>query len=283
MNAYLKKTVSKFLPILLVILISMFGFDYPVLHSAEERQTFAFNSNSIYWPTKEWRTSTPEEQGMDSTMLASMFDEMSEVAFDHTIYGILIVRNGYIVAEAYHHGHGKDTLYKIYSSTKSVTSALFGIARSKGYISNLDQSVVGYFPELKIKDIELKKHITLKHLLTMSSGLEWPELEFSYANSKNPAIGMFGSENLAKYVLDKPMSKQAGSEFNYNSGCPQLLVEIIHTRTGNSLEFAKKNLFSPLGISNFRWDLAPGEKINGSHGLEMSIREMAKIGYLYLK
>jgi CubicO group peptidase (beta-lactamase class C family) len=283
MNAYLKKTVSQFLPILLVILISIVGLDYSVLHSVEERQAFTFNSNSSYWPTKEWKTSTPEEQGMDSALLADMFDEINEVAFDHLIHSILIIRNGYIVVEAYYPGHDRDTLFKIHSSTKSVTSALFGIALSKGYISSLDQSVVDYFPELKIKDIGLKKQITLKHLLTMSSGLEWPELATIYTNPENPVMIMLGNEDSAKYVLDRPISKQPGSEFNYNSGCSQLLAAIIHKKTGNSLEFAKKYLFSPLGISNYDWSTDSDGVINGFGGLQMRTRDMAKFGYLYLK
>lgn len=74
-----------------------------------------------------------------------MFDEMDKLAFDYRIYSILVVRNGYIVVEAYYPGHNEDTLYKIYSSTKCITSALFGIALSKGYIESLDQSVIDFF------------------------------------------------------------------------------------------------------------------------------------------
>jgi len=283
MNTYLKKNFSKSIIIWIIIFFSICCVDISAVYATEETQTFTFSSHSSYWPTQEWKTSAPEEQGMDSGLLAEMFDEMNKVASTYRIHSLLIIRNGYIVVEAYYPGHSKDSLYKIYSSTKSVTSALFGIALHKGYISNLDQPVVDFFPEFALKDIDLKKQITLRHLLTMSSGLEWPETASSYMSLENPTRRMIASENWAKYVLEKGVKKQPGTEFNYNSGCAQLLAVIINKKTGDAQSFAEKNLFSPLGIADYYWFKDTTGIINGSHGLEMRTRDMAKFGYLYLK
>jgi len=283
MNTYVKNFFSKSIIIWIIIFFSICCVDISAVYATEETQTFTFNSDSSYWPTQEWKTSAPEEQGMDSGLLAEMFDEMNKVVSTYRIHSLLIIRNGYIVVEAYYPGHSKDSLYKIYSSTKSVTSALFGIALHKGYISNLDQSVVDFFPELKIEKPDLKKKITLRHLLTMSCGLEWPETASSYMSFENPTRRMIASENWAKYVLEKGIKKQPGTEFNYNSGCAQLLAVIINKKTGDAQSFAETNLFCPLGITDYYWSKDTTGIINGSHGLEMHTRDMAKFGYLYLK
>lgn len=174
-------------------------------------------------------------------------------------------------------------MHKIWSSTKSVTSAVFGIAIGKGLIKSIDEPVIDFFPEFGIKDIALKKKITLRHLLTMSSGLDWPETDSAYTAFENPVRRMKASENWSKYVLDRPVKERPGLEFNYNSGGSYLLGHILQKKTGDILIFAENNLFKPLGISNYYWSKNTNGVINGSYGLEMRTRDMAKFGYLYLK
>ncbi|MFC1884147.1 serine hydrolase domain-containing protein [Thermodesulfobacteriota bacterium] len=280
---YKIKLLSKFIIIWLSLFISIGCLNISIIYAAEVKPAFTFNSASPYWPTEEWKISIPEEQGMDSEILAEMFNEMNKFAFDHRIYSLLIIRNGYIVVEAYYPGYSKDSLFKIYSSTKSITSALFGIAMNTSHISSLDKHALDFFRELKLNDIERKKKITLRHLLTMTSGLEWPELETRYTNLNNPVRRMQASEDWAQYVLERPMTEKPGSVFNYNSGCSYLLGKILHKKIGDSLAFAEDNLFDPLGISNCYWSQDMNGVINGSHGLEMRTRDMAKFGYLYLK
>jgi len=268
--------------VLPVILMFFLVFHNPDLSAKENISEFTFNPQSEYWPTKGWKTSTPEKQGMSSKILVEIFEEIENRNVDIT--SLLVVRNGYIVVEA--NRYYAETIHPIYSSTKSVVSAVFGIALSKGHIKNIDQTLPNYFPELSHKNGEEKKaSITLKNLLTMSCGFEWPEVQMGYSNPENPAIQMLKSSNTIQYILNKPVKQQPGQNFNYNSGCSHLLLAVLK-RTGlNVADFAQENLFTPLGIpkSQYIWSQDPNGIPNGGYGLNMRSRDMAKFGYLYLK
>lgn len=125
-----------------------------------------------YFPGDTWRTSTPEAQGMDSGYLALMLDCIR--LNDMDIHSIVIIRHGYVVLEVYKEPFGKDVIHNIQSSTKSFTSAMVGIALREGYITNIDQRVVDLYKDRDIKNLDDKKmQITIKNLLTMSSGIEF--------------------------------------------------------------------------------------------------------------
>jgi len=273
-----------YISILLVILIHFFLLFHSETPAKETTSEFIFNPHSEYWPTKDWKTSTPERQGMNSELLAEMFRNINNNNID--IYSILIVRNGYIVTEA--NKKGPNYMYHIASCTKSFTSAVFGIALGKGYIKNIDQKITDFFPEILKGDIGSKKaSITLRHLLTMSSGLEWPEHDTDYSNPENPAYQMYMSNNWAEFILNKPLIQEPGSVFNYNSGCSYLLMAVLDKVGLDVKDFAQKNLFTPLGISiaQYFWrkDKPYNGIPNGCSGLKMRLRDMAKFGYLYLK
>ena len=276
------RTSRCYITLLLIILIHFFLLVHSDTKAEEKTSEFIFNPHSEYWPTEGWRTATPESQGMNSELLAEMFETINSDYID--INSILIVRNGYIITEA-NISH-PDTKYPIYSSTKSFTSAIIGIALAKGYIKNIDQKIIDFFPEFLKGNTESKKtSITLRHLLTMSSGFEWPELDTSYTNPENPALQMMKSNNWAEFVLNKPVIMEPGSVFNYNSGCSHLLLAVLKQTGLNVADFAQKQLFTPLGISSqqYIWDTDPHQIPNGSHGLKMRLRDIAKFGYLYLK
>lgn len=306
-----KRSLLLYIVLSLLILLSILLVSRLVIDSVEKNKVFSFNSESSYWPTNGWQVSSPEEQGMDSTILANLFnalkkptlkrqirDNIAEKVFNIPTFDFLdidsvfIVRNGFIVSEAYSSDNGKDKLNLILSNTKSFISALFGIAMDKGYLSDIDQPVLDFFPDLKMKNMDSRKQsLTIRHLLTMTCGFDWPETETDYSNFENPYNQMIYSENWVEFVLNKPMANEPGTAFNYNSGCSQLLATIIHNKTGkNSFNFAKKTLFNPLGITDYEWGLAdipddPNKEgvLNGASDLQMRVRDMAKFGYLFLK
>ncbi len=128
----------------------------------------AQDSGSTYWPTEGWRTSTPEEQGMNSETLAAMLSLIQEK--EYPVHNLLIIRNGSIVLETAVFPSRYNERHILYSATKSVTSALVGVAVRDGYIENVDQPVLAFFPERTFANVdERKQALTLKHLLTM-----WP-------------------------------------------------------------------------------------------------------------
>lgn len=244
---------------------------------------FVFHSHSDYWPTNGWKHTSPEEQGMSSSPLAAMFKEINDG--NYYISSVMVIRNGYVVAEA--NRNPLDHMLPIWSSTKSITSALIGIALEQEKIRSIEQAVFEFFPHM-VKQVEgthLKKKLTVKHLLSMSSGLDWPEVEISLADDRNPEYQMEMSTNWAEYVLDRPMSEPPGTTFNYNSGCSIVLTSILGKVVGDVEDFAFANLFFPLGIKRdkYLWNKTTDGLPNGSHGLVMRPGDMAKIGYLYLK
>ena len=224
----------------------------------------------VYWPTEAWRVAAPEEQGMDAALLQQMLDAIDEQNLN--IDSVVVVHNGYIVAEKYYRPYKQDYLHDVYSITKSVVSALIGIAIREGYINSVDDLVLDFYLERTFEnDDALKRSITLEHLLTMSSGLEWDWDE------------MVSTRDWVQYVLDQPMYSEPGTEFYYSSGNAHVLSSIIQEASGlNACDFAQLYLFDPLGISDVRWNTDLDGIPKGGWGMAMKPRDMAKLGYLYL-
>ena len=234
------------------------------------------STSSTYWPTEAWRTSTPEEQGMDSQKLAQMLTRIHQQQLN--LHSLLVIRNGYLVSETYFEPYRQDTSHELYSCTKSFISTLIGIAIDKGYIDRTDHRIVDFFSERTFANLDTQKEdMTLEDLLTMRSGLDWQEGDPVYRE-------MYQSPDWVKFVLDKPMSQPPGSIFNYCSGCSHLLSALLQQTTGmNTRDFAEQVLFKPLGISNVNWDTDAARIPIGGWGLQLTPYDMAKLGYLYLR
>jgi CubicO group peptidase (beta-lactamase class C family) len=231
---------------------------------------------SDYWPTVDWRTSSPEEQGMDSEKLTQVLAaiEQGNLLF----HSLLVIRHGYLVSETYFGSYQQDTRHDLYSVTKSFVSTLIGIAMDQGSIDRLDQRVVDFFPGKTFANLDPQKQaMTLEDLLTMRSGLDWQEADPTFR-------AMYMSGDWVKFVLDEKMAASPGSQFHYCSGCSHVLSAILQKTTGtNTRAFADQVLFKPLGITNFSWD-ADGAGISiGGWGLQLTPRDMAKLGYLVLQ
>ena len=238
-----------------------------------------------YWPTDGWLNSTPEEQGMDSELLNEMMDQIQLQAI--RIDSISIVRNGYMVFDEYPRTfYDADREHIIHSCTKSFTSALVGIALSEGYIDSVDSKLVDLLPNRTIANLdERKQAITLEHLLTMTSGLEWDEWTEPYDSPLNDHYQMWFASDSVQYILDKPMAYDPGEAWVYSSGGTNLLGAIVSEATGISLfDYAVDKLFTPLGISpsDVFWPSDNHGRYWASGGVEMLPRDMAKFGYLYL-
>ena len=228
-----------------------------------------------YWPTQAWRTSTPEEQGMDSAKLANMLDRIEEQHL--SLHSLLVIRHGYIVSETYFAPYRQDSKHELYSCTKSFIATLVGVAVDKGLIEGTDQRVMDFFAGRDFEHQDSQKDsMTVDDLLTMRSGLDWQEGDPAYR-------AMYQSADWVKYVMDEPMAQAPGTTFNYCSGCSHVLSAILKQATGvNPRDFAEQNLFKPLGIVNADWDTDSSGLPIGGWGLQIASRDMAKLGYLYL-
>lgn len=232
-----------------------------------------------YWPTKGWRTASPESQGVDS----NSFVEMMRKIWEKEIYinTVLVIRNGYIVLEANNYSIHPDARRNIYSCTKSILSALIGIAIDKGYIKSVSQPVLEFFPKRTAKNRNADKEaITLEHLLTMATGLKCRD---SYIYGRRGMWEMRASDDWVQHMIDLPMAEPPGTRFEYCNGASFLLSAILQQQTGiDALSFAEKHLFEPLGISDIIWRSNSQGITVGYSDINMRPRDMAKIGYLYL-
>jgi CubicO group peptidase (beta-lactamase class C family) len=282
---------TKKLILLLTILFLFFLFSCEKEETNLPISTSGFISTGTwigdYWPTEEWRTCTPEEVGMDSEKLDELNDDIQLLLELHIdVHSVVVVKNGYIIAEQYYSGdYGIDSLHRIHSCTKSITSALLGIAIEQGYISNENTLMTSYFPEYEIENMTSEKQqITLKHLLTMSAGLEWYEVEYLYSDERNTYRQWISSDDKVKFVLDRPTITSPGEEYSYNTGISHLLSAIIEKSTGTKTDsFALKNIFKPLGIKDYYWPIDNRGITYGGNGAKLKPRDLAKFGYLFLK
>jgi CubicO group peptidase (beta-lactamase class C family) len=249
-----------------------------VVCSVVLRPAVAAAPTATSWPTVEWPTSTPEEQGMSSSALAELVDFGAVNAMD----SLLVVRHGRVVVEAHYAPFRPGLKHLVNSVTKAVVGTLAGIAFQEGALGSLDQSVIDLFPERKIANVDAnKKAITLASLLDSTSGLDWRE-PLSNAPPET-MLQMERSRDWVGFILDRPMAQAPGLAFDYDSGTWHLLSAILAKKTGgNALDYARRKLFTPLGITDVAWRHDPQGITIGGYGLFMRPRDMAKIGYLHL-
>ncbi len=229
-----------------------------------------------YWPKEEWLTNTPEKQGLDSVKLAEGLRSIQSAGFP--IHSLMIVRNGYVVLDASFYPYDGQSPHNLGSVTKSVLSTLIGIAVDQGRIK-LDDPLLSYFPTYTIANPEPRKdHITVKNLLSMNSGLDCIGLP-----SETTVQEMEASLDWVQFMLDRPMASEPGSTFVYCGGNMHLLSAILQKATGmTALEYARQNLFGPLGIRQVVWPTDPQGINQGSGNIRLLPADMAKLGFLFL-
>jgi CubicO group peptidase (beta-lactamase class C family) len=215
---------------------------------------------------------------MDSELLVEALDILAEQE-DYEVHSLLIVRNGYIVTDAYFYPFAEETLHNTFSVTKSITATLIGIALERGYIESIEQPVLEFFPERTVANLDANKQaMTLEDLLTMQTGFDFISMPEDTAWKM-----VLTSDDWVQFTLDLPMQEEPGTFFAYCSPGSHLLSAIIQQTTGMSaLDFASECLFSPLGISDVGWPSDPQDITHGMSDLHLSPHDMAKIGCLYL-
>lgn len=244
--------------------------------------TFPVLAETDYFPEEEWRGSSPEEQGLSSERLEEMMSFIDE-NYLH-IESVIVIRNGYIVFEQYPSpDYDARTRHFLFSVTKSFTSALIGIAHDQGLISDTSETMVSFFPDKEIDNLDGgKNQITIENLLMMRSGMKWDESSAGYDTPENDIYHINHGDGL-QYCLDLPMVAEPGELWHYNTGSSHILSGIIREKSGTStLEFAMANLFEPIGIDDVMWSSDLGGTQKGGFDLQLTPRDMARFGYLYL-
>jgi len=240
----------------------------------------------------DWTIANPESAGLRSEPLRELVEWLDGLGRAN-IHSVLVARHGRLLFEHYRPGedecwgeplgnvaHGLDTKHDLRSATKSVISLLLGIALDRELINGIDDSIVNWFPQYPDLRTPEKERITLRHLLTMSAGLEWNEY-VPFSDPKNSEMSMLSSADQYRYVLEQPVVVPGGQVWNYNSGGTLLLEAVIAKAAGGALDdVAREFLFEPLGITDIAWTKNAKSGILEVGGLRLRSRDLAKIGQL---
>ena len=258
---------------------------------------------------KAWPESTPRAEGLDAAPLDAFDRDLAAGKYGY-VDSMLVIRHGKIVYEkTYDHsadyarlfaGKGAPGIYNYYdpgwhpfykgtklhtmqSVSKSVASALIGIAIAGGEIPGVDVEVMPYFTDYGISPDPRRDRMKLRDVLTMTTGIRWDEGSTEYTDPRNNCAVMESKDDWVRYVLEQPMAEDPGRTFVYNSGATMLLSYLIAKTTGKPEDdYAREHLFEPLGIEYF-WKRTPRGLADAEGGLYLSPRDFAKLGLLYMR
>ena len=223
-----------------------------------------------------WVEASVSEVGGSAAMVEAALAEASTM---ERLRSILVVKDGLLVVEDYFGTVGPDALHDVRSVTKSVISALVGLSTESGEITSLEDPIAKYLVPLTGPFEPAKQAITIEHLLTMTSGLEWDE-----PGGLGSYLEWLRSDDHIAFVLDKPLVFEPGTSFNYNSGASHLLGPILEQATATLLpSLAQEVLFGPIGVSRHRWEWLSSGSHNAGAGVDLRPRDLARFGQLYLQ
>ena len=227
-------------------------------------------------PGDDREVSTPEKQGLDPMLVAELYSNAAEL---ETIYSVLVIKNGNLIAEGYFNEGSVEQKAFMASATKSYTSALVGIALDQGCLSSVDQKMIDFFPEFadQITDPR-KEQVTIRDLLQMRSGYVWEERTPPYMDE------LFASRGyMLPLIVEFPLTSDPGTEFGYSNLTSHILAIIVARGCDTDLKsFAQEYLFSPIDAEVGDWSQDADSYYYGAHGIPLTARDRAKFGMLYL-
>jgi len=220
------------------------------------------------------QVSSAKEQGMDPITISNTYEEAKKL---DNIFSLLILKNRYLIAEQYFNGQSVFDASSTASVTKSIISALAGIAIKEKYITGTDQKLKDFFTEIDWESTDSRKsEITVQHMLQMRSGYPWEEV-YGYLET------LSGSSNWIPFLSQFPLINPPGTKFGYSNFTAHIMAIIIARSSKQSLmSFASNYLFDDMGISVPYWPADANGYYYGSGDIYMTPRSLAKFGQLYL-
>lgn len=271
--------------ILMNIALVVFGFsfyDYATPKSVPYGGTYHHRYLSPMQMADDWAVSSLVKEGMDTLMYNVVIEKLVNDKAYKRMHSILIVKNGKLVAEDYFYEYSKDMPHDLRSANKTITSILMGIAIDKGFIKDLNGKVYDLFPEYqKLIDWGANKDIlTIKHLLTMNTGLDCNDWDAGSVGNENK---LYKTDDWIKVFLQLPYKEKSGSQFSYCTFGEMMARAIIVKNSGMALQdFASKYLFGPLNITNYKWTMFMPNRDDIGVRVSLTPRDFAKLGQLYL-
>jgi CubicO group peptidase (beta-lactamase class C family) len=250
-----------------------FLLDYmvPRLDAAGE-QLFAYSYTPPEQSGDGWDVADASDAGLDTRYIDSLIRRILAGDFPN-LHSVLLIKDGKLLVEEYFYSFHRNKTHQIASVSKVIPAAAIGIALERGLIHDIHTPLSHFFPEYNnLFSAGEKSSLTLHHLLTMTTGLQWDEHATDYLDPRNDFAVMKSSPDPLGNLFERPLAYRPGERFIYNSGCVIALEEILQrvTKT-HHLAFVQNELFTPLGISNYRFD----------DGYQMTPRDMAKLGLLF--
>lgn len=270
------------------------------------------------WPGERWPTAQPAAVGLNAAVLDSIDAEIRSGRYG-AVDRFLVIRRGRLAYDRryannydsiygdssrlattlrshdrsgpynyfnawWHPYYRRGDLHTLQSVTKTVTSIVIGTAVTRGEFPSLDTPVLSFFNADSVANVdERKRKMTIRHLLTMTDGIDWDENR-PYGDNANTAIGLEASYDWVKYTIDRPMMAEPGSRFNYNSGASELLAHVFWRATGMDVEeYAARHLFGPVGIRDWYWKRTPAGLPDTEGGLYLASEDLARLWYLFLR
>jgi CubicO group peptidase (beta-lactamase class C family) len=228
-------------------------------------------------PGDDWKVSTPAEQGLDPMLVAELYLDATGLS---TLHGLLVIKNGHLIAEGYFNEGAVERRGNRQSVTKSFTSALVGIALEQGCLSSTDQKMMDFFPEFAgtVADPR-KEQITIRDLLQMRGGYPWEDREPPYFDT----LFFSGNWHHLPHLVDFPLTSDPGAEFRYSNLTSHLLGVIVARACDTDLKsYCQDHLLTPINAEVGNWYHDADNYSFGSMGIFVTARDMAKFGLLYL-
>ena len=229
--------------------------------------TISEASSEAYFPDNTWKTRTAQESNLNEEQLNKLF----ELTFsDQATMSAVLIKDGYIVKEQYADGFNQNSYGTSWSTAKSFYAALIGISLDRGEINSLDDPVSKYIKEY---DTSEKKDITIRQILNMTSGLEFP----SHEHEK-----MFFEDDHMEYALKVGVESEPGAKFEYNNVNSMLMAEILKNVTGKTAKrLIDERIFSKIGLDDYiAWEDSAGNTLTYCC-LDMSARDYSRFGLLF--
>ncbi|MCE7990475.1 MAG: serine hydrolase [Roseivirga sp.] len=230
-----------------------------------------------------WGTGSALKAGLNTELLLELSNKIDSGHYKN-IHSVLLIKDGKLLMEKYGGGFDRERIHSLRSISKFLTATLLGMAIDKGHIKSSDEPVFKYLPNYQDLKTEAKNKILLKHLVTMSAGLQWQESNVAYGTDENDETQMYRNGEWVRYTLSKPVISEPGINFEYSGGLANVTAAVLEEALpATGLDFAKKHLFAPLGISDIQWRTHKQHNwLNAAAGASLKPRDLAKIGQMYL-
>ena len=228
------------------------------------------------------KVSTLEEHSFDIKAFEKINSNICKGIYGN-IHSVLLIHKNDLIIEQYYNGWKSNELHFLASTTKSFSAIMTGIALEQGKIKDINQKMLDFFPEYSsLADDTLKSQITIRDLLTNTSGFKWNEQSLPVNDPNNMGVQMDKTDNWLKASLELPMDTIPGTKYVYSGPNNIIIGEIIKKSTGQNIaEYTEDNLFKPLGIEDYSWFSKNGIYDVGG-GLKLKSRDIAKYGLIYL-